>query len=57
MSAHRGLSEGCFIDYLEYREEDQLLKVLDKDYKTQLQEITQAGLKLTPIYFLRRRRP
>ncbi len=38
--------------YLEYREEDQLLKVLDKDYKTQLQEITQARLKLTPIYFL-----
>lgn len=38
--------------YLEHREEDRLLKVLDKDYKTQLQEITQARLKLTPIYFL-----
>jgi ribonuclease-3 len=42
-----------FHGYLERREEDRLLlKTLDKDYKTQLQEITQARLKLTPIYFL-----
>jgi ribonuclease-3 len=42
-----------FHGYLEHREEDHfLLKALDKDYKTQLQEITQARLKLTPIYFL-----
>jgi ribonuclease-3 len=37
---------------LEHGEEDQLLKALDKDFKTQLQEITQAKLRLTPIYFL-----
>jgi len=41
-----------FHGYLEQREEDHLLKALDKDYKTQLQEITQAKLKLTPIYLL-----
>ena len=41
-----------FHGYLEHREEDQVLKALDKDFKTQLQEITQAKLKLTPIYFL-----
>jgi ribonuclease-3 len=41
-----------FHGYLEHREEDHLLKALDKDYKTQLQEITQAELKLTPTYLL-----
>lgn len=41
-----------FSDYLENQEEDYLLKTLDKDYKTQLQEITQARLKLTPVYNL-----
>jgi ribonuclease-3 len=41
-----------FSDYLEHKEEEYLLKTLDKDYKTQLQEITQAKLKLTPVYFL-----
>ena len=41
-----------FHGYLEHREEDYLLKALDKDHKTQLQEITQAKLKLTPIYLL-----
>ncbi len=41
-----------FSDYLENQEEDYLLKTLDKDYKTQLQEITQAKLKLTPVYNL-----
>lgn len=41
-----------FSDYLEDKEEDYLLKTLDKDYKTQLQEITQARLKLTPVYQL-----
>jgi len=41
-----------FHGYLEHREEDHVLKALDKDFKTQLQEITQAKLKLTPIYFL-----
>ncbi len=41
-----------FSDYLVHKEEDYLLKTLDKDYKTQLQEITQAKLKLTPVYTL-----
>lgn len=41
-----------FYGYLENREEEYLLKALDKDYKTQLQELTQAKLKLTPTYFL-----
>ncbi len=41
-----------FGDYLGNRGEAQLLKTLDKDYKTQLQEITQARLKLTPLYRL-----
>ena len=41
-----------FYSYLENREEEYLLKALDKDYKTQLQELTQARLKLTPTYFL-----
>ncbi|MHC1726953.1 MAG: ribonuclease III [Syntrophobacteraceae bacterium] len=46
------LVQKMFHSYLEHREEDFLLKALDKDYKTQLQEITQARLKLTPTYFL-----
>ncbi len=47
-----GLVRKIFHGYLEHREEDHLLRTLDKDYKTQLQEITQAKLKLTPIYLL-----
>ena len=46
------LVQKMFHGYLEHRDEDYLLKALDKDYKTQLQEITQAELKLTPTYFL-----
>jgi ribonuclease III len=46
------LVKRMFHDYLENREEEYILKALDKDYKTQLQEITQARLKLTPTYFL-----
>ena len=46
------LVQKMFHNYLEYSEEDFLLKVLDKDYKTQLQEITQARLRVTPAYFL-----
>lgn len=41
-----------FHDYLEFREQESPLKTLDKDYKTQLQELTQAAYKLTPVYFL-----
>ncbi|MEN6440642.1 MAG: ribonuclease III [Syntrophobacter sp.] len=47
-----GLVKKMFYEYLENREEEYLLKALDKDFKTQLQEITQARLKLTPNYFL-----
>jgi ribonuclease-3 len=46
------LVQKMFHNYLEYRQEDFLLKALDKDYKTQLQEITQARLKLIPSYIL-----
>lgn len=46
------LVQKMFHAYLENREEEYLLSALDKDFKTQLQEITQARLKLTPNYFL-----
>lgn len=46
------LVKKMFHGYLEYKTEDFLLKALDKDYKTQLQEITQARLRLIPAYFL-----
>ena len=46
------LVKKMFRNYLEYSEDDFLLKVLDKDYKTQLQEITQAKLRIIPTYFL-----
>ena len=43
-----------FQAYLELAPEcmEHPLKTLDKDYKTQLQEFTQARFKLTPTYFL-----
>ena len=41
-----------FAGYLDPRRLEQPLEVLDKDYKTQLQEITQSRLKLTPVYAL-----
>ncbi|MEM5787419.1 MAG: ribonuclease III [Syntrophobacteraceae bacterium] len=46
------LVKRMFYAYLENREEEYLLRALDKDFKTQLQEITQARLKLTPSYYL-----
>ena len=46
------LVKRMFHSYLENREEEYLLKALDKDFKTQLQEITQARLKLAPTYSL-----
>ena len=46
------LVKKVFNGYLENREDEYLLKALDKDYKTQLQEITQARLKVTPSYLL-----
>lgn len=41
-----------FHEYLDPEQLEHPLKALDKDYKTQLQELTQALLKLTPVYFL-----
>ncbi len=46
------LVKKMFNYYLEYRADNFPLKILDKDYKTQLQEITQARLKVIPAYFL-----
>jgi ribonuclease-3 len=41
-----------FAGYLDPRGLEQPLEILDKDYKTQLQEITQSRLKVTPEYAL-----
>ena len=41
-----------FHEYLNAGRREHPLKVLDKDFKTQLQELTQAHFKLTPAYFL-----
>jgi ribonuclease III len=41
-----------FADYLNPARLEQPLEVLDKDFKTQLQELTQSQLKLTPTYTL-----
>ncbi|MFP5213348.1 MAG: ribonuclease III [Acidobacteriota bacterium] len=38
--------------YLDSNQQDHPLKALDKDYKTQLQELAQARFKLTPVYCL-----
>jgi ribonuclease III len=47
-----GLVKRIFQDYLEVQDYEHPLKSLDKDYKTQLQEYTQAHFKETPSYFL-----
>jgi ribonuclease III len=41
-----------FQGYLEAEKDEDALKIWDKDYKTQLQELTQARFKLTPAYVL-----
>lgn len=41
-----------FHNYLYAEQLEHPLRTLDKDYKTQLQELTQARFKLTPIYLL-----
>lgn len=41
-----------FAPYLEQTEQHDPLKTLDRDYKTQLQELTQAKFKVTPTYEL-----
>jgi ribonuclease-3 len=41
-----------FHSYLNPEENEYPLKIMDKDFKTQLQELTQARFKLTPTYSL-----
>lgn len=45
-----GVVKRLFHDYLYREQPDHPLRALDKDYKTQLQEFTQASFKLTPTY-------
>ena len=47
-----GVVRRFFVEYLNVERDEDPLKILDKDYKTQLQELTQARLKLTPDYVL-----
>jgi ribonuclease III len=47
-----GMVKRFFGEYLDAEWSEDPLKTLDKDYKTQLQELTQARLKLTPAYVL-----
>lgn len=52
MEPAREVVKRLFHAYLDPEHMDHPLKTLDKDYKTQLQELTQARFKLTPIYAL-----
>ena len=45
-----GVVKRLFHDYLDRERLEHPLRALDKDYKTQLQEFTQAAFKLTPTY-------
>lgn len=47
-----GIVSRLFTQYLAIEHLEHPLKALDKDYKTQLQELTQAHFKQTPTYFL-----
>ena len=47
-----GVVQHLFKRYLDPKRLERPLDVLDKDYKTQLQELTQSRLKLTPVYTL-----
>ncbi|MGV8074298.1 MAG: ribonuclease III [Syntrophobacteraceae bacterium] len=44
--------EALFHKYLDSEKLDHPLKALDKDYKTQLQELSQARFKQAPVYYL-----
>lgn len=46
------LIERLFHDYFAVNDLEHPLRTLDKDYKTQLQELTQAAFKKTPTYLL-----
>ncbi|HBD08453.1 MAG TPA: ribonuclease III [Syntrophobacteraceae bacterium] len=52
LSAVIEVVQHVFRRYLDPKRFERPLEVLDKDYKTQLQELTQNRLKLTPVYTL-----
>lgn len=52
MEAAIEVVKNLFSEYLEAKQFEHPLKTLDKDYKTQLQELSQARIKLTPVYYL-----
>jgi ribonuclease-3 len=52
MEATIAVVKTLFREYLDSEQLDHPLKTLDKDYKTQLQELSQARFKLTPVYYL-----
>ncbi|HOI94273.1 MAG TPA: ribonuclease III [Syntrophobacter fumaroxidans] len=54
LEAVLGVIKKLFDVYLRFEKREHVLKALDKDYKTQLQELTQARYKLTPVYVLDR---
>jgi ribonuclease III len=47
-----GVVRRLFCSYLESETDEDPLRAWDRDYKTQLQELTQARLKQTPAYVL-----
>lgn len=46
--------ERLFHEYIDFDVPEKPLRALDKDFKTQLQELTQARFKLPPVYVLER---
>jgi len=52
LEAATSVVETIFANYLDPQRLERPLDILDKDYKTQLQEITQSRFKLTPVYTL-----
>jgi ribonuclease-3 len=52
MEATISVVKRLFHEYLDSEQLLHPLKTLDKDYKTQLQELSQARFKLAPVYFL-----
>ncbi len=52
LDAAQKVIQRFFQDYLNLGQMEHVLKALDKDYKTQLQELTQARFKMTPAYCL-----
>lgn len=52
LNAALELIERLFHDYLDVGEADHPVRTLDRDYKTQLQELAQGRFRLTPYYRL-----